>query len=178
MKDRLRETINAGTFQCYRAEKYIEETQNPIFTYVEENSRKTLVIDKTKKKEIIKISVMFEHFASIAVNLKYLIENGVLSSDYKWTWIVSLYDLMVFRDLINSEEDFVEYIHHRINLYERNDIEFQDEIDILGFFFEGKLPLHPETTEDKINIVSYRDDIDNYYTKTGVGISSEKPKRK
>ncbi|WP_426474237.1 hypothetical protein [Chryseobacterium balustinum] len=178
LKDRLKETINEGTFQCYRAEKYIEETKNPTFTYIEENSRKTLVIDKTNNKEIIKISVMFEHFASIAVNLKYLIENGVLSPDYKWTWIVSLYDLMVFRDLIDSEEDFVEYISHRINLYERNDVEFQDEIDILGFFLEGKFPINIETTVDKVNIISYRDDIDDYYTKTGVGILSKKPQRK
>jgi len=54
---------------------------------------------------------------------------------------------MVFADLIESEDDFKEYIDYRIDLYERNNIEFHDEIDILGFFMEGNFPLKEEDKE-------------------------------
>ena len=38
-----------------------------------------------------------------------------------------MYDLMVFADLMESESDFKEYIHHRIGMYERDDFVFEDE---------------------------------------------------
>ena len=99
-----------------------------------------------------------------------------MSPDYKWTWIVSLYDLMIFSDLIENEKDFQDYIESRFGLYERNDVEFQDEIDILGFFFENKFPLPVENEDEKIFITSYRDNIENYYTKRDLGIPGiEKP---
>jgi hypothetical protein len=179
LKDRLKETVNEGSYQCYRAEKFITDNSNPEFTYVEGNQRKTLTIDKSKNYQITKISVTFEHLSTVSVNLKYLIESGVLSEVYKWTWIVSLYDLMVFSDLIESEEDFKEYLHHRLGLYERNDIEFHDEIDILGYFFENKFPLHTEKEDERVLMISYKDEIETYYTRKDVGMPNVvKPKRK
>lgn len=170
LKDRLEETINEGSYQCHRALKYIHDNPNPTFDYVEGGTRKTLSIDKSKIKSYFKISVTFEHFSSISANLKYLINSGVLSPDFKWTWIVSLYDLMIFADLIQSEVEFKEYLTHRIALYDRNDIEFMDEIDILGFYFENRFPLGQEKENELIHIVNYKDEIETYYTRTGVGI--------
>lgn len=179
LKDRLEETVNEGSYQCHRAEKFIKENESPEFRYIANATQNILSIDKTKDYKFIKISVMFEHLSTVSVNLKYLIETGVLSADYKWAWIVSLYDLMIFADLIENENDFQDYIDNRLKLYERNDVEFQDEIDILGFFLENKFPLPDEKDSEKIFIHSYRDEIENYYTKKDVGISGvEKPIKK
>jgi hypothetical protein len=179
LKDRLKETINEGSYQCHRALKYIIDKQNPTFEYVKDEKRNTLVIDKTKIKSYFKISVTLEHFSSISANLKYLISSGVLSTDFKWTWIVSIYDLMIFCDLIQNEKDFKEYLTHRIALYDRNDIEFLDEIDILGFYFEGNFPLKAEKENEILHIINYKDDIDTYYTRIGVGMPvANKPKKK
>lgn len=179
LKDRLRETINEGSYQCHRALKYIQDNSNPTFEYVEGGTRKTLTLDKSKIQSYFKISVTFEHFSSISANLRYLINSGVLSPDFKWTWIVSLYDLMIFSDLIQSEEEFKEYLSHRIALYDRNDIEFMDEIDILGFYFENGFPLGQEKENEILHIVNYKDEIETYYTRTGVGIPGVvKPKKK
>lgn len=176
LKDRLKDTVNEGSYQCHRAEKFIEDNENPEFRYIADAKLNTLKIDKSKEYKIIKISVMYEHLSTVSVNLKYLIESGVMSPDYKWTWIVSLYDLMIFSDLIENEKDFQDYIESRFGLYERNDVEFQDEIDILGFFFENKFPLPVENEDEKIFITSYRDNIENYYTKRDLGIPGiEKP---
>lgn len=179
LKDRLEETINEGSYQCHRALKYIQERDNPNFEYVEAGTRKTLTIDKTQIKSYFKISVTFEHFSSISANLKYLVNSGVLSPDFKWTWIVSLYDLMIFADLIQSETEFKEYLTNRIALYDRNDIQFSDEIDILGFYFQNHFPLGEEKENEIMHIVNFKDDIETYYTRTGVGMPAiDKPKKK
>ncbi len=179
LKDRLKETVNEGSYQCYRAENFIDENAVPEFRYSDNNQGKILTIDKSKNYKIIKISVTYEHLSTVSVNLKYLIASGVLSDAYKWTWIVSLYDLMIFSEMIENESDFKEYIHHRLGLYERNDIEFNDEIDILGYFFENLFPLKEEKENEHIMMLSYKDDIETYYTRTGVGMPGViKPKRK
>lgn len=179
LKDRLKETVNEGSYQCYRAEKFISENKFPTFTYVHSNKRETLALDKSKNYEIKKISVTYEHLSTVSVNLRYLIEAGVLSDTYKWTWIVSFFDLMIFADLIESEDDFKEYLKNRLALYERSDVEFNDEIDILGFFLDNGFPLGKEKENEKIFMFSYMKDIDKYYTRRGVGFPAEvKPKRK
>lgn len=179
LKQRLSETINEGSYQCYRAEKFISESGSQEFTYVENSQRKTVVIDKSIVREIVKISVTYEHFSTVGVNLRYLINAGVLSTDYKWTWIVSLYDLMIFSDLIETEQDFKEYLKHRLSLYEREDIQFLDEIDILGYYFDGKFPLPPIVENQHISMIGYKDEIDTYYNRKDVGMPKvKKPTKK
>lgn len=179
LKDRLKETVNEGSYQCYRAEKFIADNDSPEFTYVDGKQRRTLTIDKSKNYQIVKISVTYEHLSTVSVNLKYLIESGVLSAAYKWTWIVSLYDLMIFADLIQSEEDFKEYLQNRLGLYERNDVEFHDEIDILGFFFDKRFPLPDEKENERIMMLSFKDEIETYYMRKDVGMPGViKPERK
>jgi hypothetical protein len=178
LKDRIRETINEGSYQCHRALKYIEQMDKPDFTYVDGGKRETLTLDKSSIQSFNKISVTFEHFSSISANLRHLIESGVLSSDFKWTWIVSLYDLMIFADLIENEADYKEYLKNRLALYERKDIEISDEIDILGFFMGNNFPMGEESPDEIIHIVGYKDEIENYYNKSGVGMPLvNKPKR-
>lgn len=179
LKDRIKETIGEGSYQCSRAEKFILENNSPEFSYIENGKKEILLLKPYKQYQIVKISVTFEHFSSISVNLKYLINSGVLSADYKWAWIVSLYDLMIFADLIEKEEDFLEYINYRLDLYDRDDIEFNDEIDILGYFFEGKFPLPSENKNEKIFITSSKEEIEDYYTKKDLGMPNiVKPVRK
>ncbi|WP_337044963.1 hypothetical protein [Emticicia sp. 17c] len=179
LKDRLKETINEGSYQCHRALKYIQENDSSSFEYIEAGTRKTLSIDNSQIRSYFKISVTFEHFSSIAANLKYLVNSGVLSSDFQWTWIVSLYDLMVFSDLIQNENEFKEYLTNRMELYDRNDIEFSDEIDILGYYLENNFPLRQEKENEIYRIVNFKEEIDSYYTGTELGIPAvNKPKKK
>jgi hypothetical protein len=178
LKDRLKETINEGSYQCHRAMKYISDQISPIFEYVEDGTRKTLTIDKSKVTSIFKISVTFEHFAAISANLRYLIDSNVLSEDFKWTWIVSIFDLMIFADLIESEDDFKEYLQNRIAIYDRADIEFTDEIDILGYFLDGDFPLKESKPNEFILFAhDWRKNITEYYQKSLFRVSCEKPKR-
>lgn len=179
LKDRLGETIDYGSYQCDRAKKFIENNETARFEYSAGGKRHNLDIKNSDDRRIFKITLTFEHFAAISVNLQYLVESGVLNDEYKWVWIISLFDLMIFADLIDNEQNFVDYLENRLSLYERNDISFSDEIDILGFFLGGHFPLPAIENEKVLTMTGFGEEIDNYYTRTGVGMPYvEKPKKK
>ncbi len=67
---------------------------------------------------------------------------------------------MILGDLFENEIDFKGYILIRLNLFERDNIESLDEIDILCFFFYNKFPLREEKSNDKIVMISFNKDID------------------
>ena len=179
LKDRVKETINEGSYQCHRVLRFIIDNDCPVFNYIFERKSEQLTIDKAQIKKFIKISVTLEHYSLISINLKELIDSSLLNPDYKWTWIVSLYDLMVFSDIIESEKDFLDYLHYRLDLYDRTDITFVDEIDILGFFLDGNFPLKPSNQNEKNIVTGYSKDIDDYYTKLNLSPATPlKPKRR
>jgi hypothetical protein len=62
-----------------------------------------------------------------------LVEAGMMKDEYRDTWIVSLFDLMVFADFIESEEEFIKYLDMHNTLYS-NHSTFYDEIDLLNGF--------------------------------------------
>lgn len=178
LKDRMEETISEGSYQSHRAKKYIENLEAPVFEYIEEGVRKTLTVTNPKNYKIHKITVTFEHFSGLSINLKYLVESGILKDEYKWAWIVSLYDLMILADLIDGEKQFNEYLDYRLGMYERSDITFLDEIEILGFYMKGNFPLPEEDKNKDILMTGFIEDIDDYYTKSGVGMFTvDKPKK-
>lgn len=154
--------------------KDIKTSKDPltgeIFNTTKDNKRESILIENVENYKIYKITVTFEHFAGLSINLKYLVESGILKEEYKWAWIVSIFDLMVFKDLINGEGEFNEFLDYRLSIYERNDITFMDEIEILGFYLKGNFPLPAEDIEKQILMTGFIEDIDNYYTKSGVGM--------
>jgi len=169
LKQRLDEIINMGSYQCERAKKHIESQPNPQFKYAANETSHILEIDKSKKKEIFKITITFEQLGFISANLKILVNNGVLNPDYKWSWITSIYDLMIFAELIENEVQFIEYLKHRLELYDREDIRFFDEIDLLEYFLENTFPI-PIQEANKILIIDEGSKkIDEYFDKKVLG---------
>ena len=77
---------------------------------------------------------------------------------------------MVFKNLINGEDDFKKYLDNRLSIYERKDITIMDETEILGFYLKGNFPLPGEDIKKQILMIAFMEDIDNYYTKSGFGI--------
>lgn len=66
-----------------------------------------------------------------------------------------------------------------MELYERKDVEVWDEIDILGFYFEGNFPLKQEKENELIQMISFKEQIDDYYTSKSIGFPQAiKPKKK
>lgn len=178
LKDRLKETINEGAYQCYRATKFIADNITPQFIYNENETANILEIDKSKSYNFYKIVITYEHFSTLSVNLKYLIDAGVLNPTYKWAWTLSLYDLMIFSELIENELDFIEYLNFRLSLYDMTNVDFTDEIDILGFFFDNRIIPLSEGNK-KILMSSFKTSIDEYFKAKDLhDIRATKPFRK
>ena len=74
--------------------------------------------------------------------------------------------------------DFKEYLQNRFAIYDRTDIEFSDEIDILGYFLDGNFPLKESNPKEFILFAhDWRESITEFYQKSLFGITCKKPKR-
>ena len=77
---------------------------------------------------------------------------------------------MIFSDIIENENDFIEYLEKRLSLYNNPNINVEDEIDFLGYFIENGELVDKKTLKKvtiyKLNKTSQ--DIDNYFKKGGI----------
>lgn len=136
LKDKLKDSIGYASYQCQRAKKYIEDTDtaNPEFS----SCGQSVSIDKSKVKHIYKIATTFEHFSAMICDMNNLIKEGVMQEEYKDTWIVSIFDLMVVAEYCQKSEDFKDYLDLREKVADA-DVMFSDELDLFAAFCQGKL---------------------------------------
>lgn len=67
-----------------------------------------------------------------------LIKEGVMQPEYKDTWLVSLFDLMVVVEYCQNSEEFKEYVKLREKVADA-DIYFCDELDLFAAYCNGQL---------------------------------------
>lgn len=145
-----------GCYQCNRARHYVKVEGKTDFT----NSNATVSIDPGKP--IYKIVVTLQHYSTLYGNFDKLVEAGVMKEEYRDTFMVSLFDLMIISDFITDEEEFCNYLDVHNQLYEKN-FSFHDEIDVLNGFLNYDL-------EEKVNqlkggIIAYGSkEIDEEYS--------------
>lgn len=166
----LADTVGYGAYQSHRAYKYIYDTASPDFYDGKGNS---VTIDKSKK--LFRITITLEHLSGYIANMHELKMLGVVEKDVEFAWTCSLFDLIIFSEIIENENDFIEYLEKRLPLYNNPHINVDDEIDFLGYFLDNdelvdKKALKKVSTY-KLNKTSQ--DIDNYFQKGG-----PKPTRK
>ena len=126
-KVKFHDSVVEACSQCVRGKKHIDESDAPEFSC----EGKTVKIDKTKP--VYKIAVTFQSYSFLLGQMDKLVEAGMMKDEYRDTWIVSLFDLMVFADFIESEEEFIKYLDMHNTLYS-NHSTFYDEIDLLNGF--------------------------------------------
>lgn len=134
LMDKLKDSIGYASYQCHRAKKYIEDTVNPTF----HSSGQIVSIDKSKIKQIYKIVTTFEHFSAMICDMNNLIKEGVMQDDYKDTWIVSIFDLMVVAEYCQNSKDFTDYLDLREKVADA-DVMFSDELDLFAAFCQEEL---------------------------------------
>ena len=69
----------------------------------------TVTIDK--KKPIYKIAITFQHFSSLLGQMDKLVTAGLMEEHFRDTWAVSLFDLMVVADFVESEDESLLYLN-------------------------------------------------------------------
>lgn len=166
----LAETVGYGAYQSHRAYKYICDNASPEFY---DKKGTIIVIDKTKK--LFRITITLEHLSGYIANMHELKMLGVVENDVEFAWTCSLFDLIIFSEILENEDDFIVYLEKRLPLYNNPDVSVGDEIDFLGYFLDNGELVDKKTlkkvTTYKLNKTS--EDIDNYFQNGG-----PKPKRK
>lgn len=170
LSGQLSETVGYGAYQSHRAYRYIFDDSNPEFY---DDKKNIVVIDKSKKT--FRITITLEHLSGYIANIHELKMIGIIEKDIEFAWTCSLFDLMIFSEIIENEDDFIEYLEKRIPLYNNPSLDVDDEIDFLGYFLDtGELvdkKALKKVSSFKLNKASQ--EIDLYFEKGGV-----KPKRK
>lgn len=166
----LADTIGYGAYQSHRAYKYLTEDPAPKFY---DSKGAVVAIDKNKK--IFRITITLEHLAGFIASMHELKILGIVKNEVEFAWTSSLFDLMIFSEIIENEDEFIVYLEKRLPLYNNPNINVDDEIDFLGYFLENGELIDKKTlkkvTTYKLNKTSQ--DIDNYFQKGGI-----KPSRK
>lgn len=156
-KDKFRSSVVEACRQCCRSVKFVETSMSPVF------SSKEGQIPIDKSKPIYKIAVTFQHHSALLGQMDALVEAGLMDELYRDTWIVSLFDLMVVADFIESEDEFLTYLkmHEVINT---NHSTYCDELDLLGQFLNEDLA-NKVKNDKPLNIIGGHEDIDAEYSK-------------
>ena len=156
-KEKFKASVAEACCQCQRAARFIDENSAPSFG----SGSGAVAIDKSKP--VYKIAVTFQHYSTMIGYMDMLVGAGLMEDSYRDTWIVSLFDLMVCADFIESEDEFIEYLELHKTLYS-NHSTFNDELDVLNGFLNEDLAR--KVRPDKpIMLVGGAEEIDKEYYK-------------
>ena len=150
-------SVTEACSQSERAAAFIKDTDHPVFNC----SGNMVTVDKAKP--IYKIAVTFQHYSALLGQMDKLIEAGLLKDEFRDTWIVSLFDLMVCSEFFASEDEFLSYLEMHKTLYS-NHSTFNDELDVLGLFLNNDLASLVKPDKPMM-IIDGHQDIDEEYSK-------------
>jgi hypothetical protein len=163
IKSDLTNIIGDAICQSYRASRYIENTADCVFTLPDKSNVKPVNCEN-----LIRISVSFSYAGTIISSLSLLQEFGVVDKNAVFGWTVNIYDLFVFSDLIESEEQFLDYLSKRLPLYKDERLASVDEVNMLGFYFSEDLKIAAKHRDaGLLQFSGYAKSIDAYYQTGG-----------
>ncbi|UAY53176.1 hypothetical protein [Ferruginibacter albus] len=167
----LTKLIGDAICQSYRAYRFALDNEDSFFT-----SCDLVQISPINRKNVYRISVSFSYMGGLISSLDKLQQFGVIENNVEFAWAVNIYDLMAFSEIIDSEQEFIDYLDRRIPLYQDKRLTNLDETALLGLFYEDDLNIHKDlknTDTVSLNSRSYMKEIDAFFDKGG-----DKPKKK
>lgn len=179
-KEDVQEHINKTFEQSKRALEYIKSNAEVKFTCKEKDM--TILIKEKDFKNIYLINVTADSFSEFTTDLRVLKswDPELIKGDV-YPWNVNIYDLLVVTDLLENENDFIEYVSERVRLGKDNDIVAMDELDYLGYYLDNESLTKTEDIDGRTipKIIGYSEDIDKWYSyQRGEVDFAEKPRKK
>lgn len=156
-KDKFKASVAEACKQCCRSVDFINGSTEPAFG----TQQGAVLIDKTKP--IYKIAVTFQHYSSLLGQMDKLVAASLMEERFRDTWVVSLFDLMVVADFIESEDEFLSYLNMR-KIINTNHSTFHDELDLLSQFLNDDLA-DKVMPNKPMMIIGGSSDIDEEYAK-------------
>lgn len=164
-ENHLKEIVKESYQQGIRTLKYIEENDEAEFSTDKSGKFK---IRKEDFDEIVIVSLTLEPVGNLAISIKTTDSLGYFKEGY-FPWIISIYDLIVFRDMIDNPFMFIHYIRKRKQFLSHNHVTTYEETDMLGYFLYNGLNIDNLLRDSEGNANSYimlepnTDAINNYY---------------
>lgn len=156
-KYKFKASVAEACKQCCRSVDFINNSTEPIFG----TQQGAVLINKTKP--IYKIAVTFQHYSSLLGQMDKLVAASLMEERFRDTWVVSLFDLMVVADFVESEDEFLSYLDMR-KIINTNHSTFHDELDLLGQFLNENLA-DKVIANKPMMIIGGSSDIDKEYAK-------------
>ena len=177
LKRDLSELVDKAYDQALRTKTYIETTDEPRFEY--ENGSEAFVL-KNKKQfgNVYLLNVTLDslaHLSSQLCNLKKL----NLIKGKEWPWSVSLLDLRVISELVESPSEFLVYLKRRIRANAYPQLRLCDELDFFMYYLKDGLYFEDGRLGRKgsFGLHAYTERLDRWYDfQAGRVSSGEKPR--
>ena len=171
LRNLLRKNIEDSFSQSNKVIKALETGK--VVKFKEKHSNKTISIDGNKVIRIMSISVTLQHLYGICTQLA-VTQRINLFKDNTFPWSVSIDDLEVITESLETPEVFLYYIERRTAHQGMGISLSADELDLLGHYMDNRLhPSHYEQREEilkntnsnnMISITGGEERFDNYYT--------------
>lgn len=177
IRDDLDKAVKESFTQAIRAQDYFKQNQ-PAKIKVKD---RILEIDSKQISDIFLLSVTLGSYPHLITRLSNIDSTLNLFSNNQYPWAISLCDLGVVTELIESPAMFINYARRRLAIERTKFDILADEIDLLGFYFSQGLYFNTEEFK-KVNALSLSGvstEIDRYvFEKHELGKDIQKPGQK
>ncbi len=127
-------------------------------------------------RSIVRLSVVLHDFATIQSVPSIMEDAGLIQSDYPLAPCLTLSDLEIVTDLLDTPYLRMHYLRRRAEVLSSVRI-LGDELDTLGFYLDTSFNLGDiETRDQRLMMVGYSTRVDRYYVYKSEGRETKKPK--
>jgi len=177
IRDDLNKAVKESFDQGIRARDYFSKNQPAKI----EVNHGHIEIDSKQISDIFLLSVTLGSYPHLITRLANINPALDLFSDNQYPWAISLFDLGVVTELIESPAMLIHYAKRRLAVERTKFDILADEVDLLGYYFSQGLYFKTEEFK-KLNALSlsgFSTDIDRYiFEKHELGKSPQKPEQK
>ena len=176
IRDDLDKAVKESFSQAIRARDYFKKNQ-PAEIIVKNGNIK---VDSKQISEIFLLSVTLGSYPHLITRLANINSALNLFLNNQYPWAISLFDLGVVTELIDSPAIFIHYARRRLAVERTEFGILAGEIDLLGFYFSQGLYFKTEDF-NKLNglfLSGFSTDIDRYiFEKHELGKNPKKPEQ-
>ena len=158
-KKDLGELLNKADRQSARAQKFIEESETPIFRLT---NGKEIRIDRQRYRNIERVAVSLVPLDVYAPTVAMTAEVFGFSGE-QHPWSVCLTDLMVIEELLQFPAQLMHYLRRRRRINELKSIQTNDELDFFAAYLRQGLWFEDESPEEQLFILSETTELDTFY---------------
>lgn len=145
LRSDLKDNIEDAYSQTLRAAKFINTSENPIFT--ERNTGRKLEINKNSIHKIYPISLSLHHLAGIATQLQKTCELGLFKQGF-FPFSICIADLDCILKTNITPVIFLHYIERRLTLLHASEEWLGEELDLFPAYLDFRLDIKNISTDN------------------------------